>query len=100
MLNCVIGPERLRELKRLAMQLVLQLPEDKREADLVLEHAATIVRDLYLDEEPRAGAEVVRLVAKSGATAALAVGLIVGLPQPLNKAHGQRRLYTAINPVQ
>lgn len=45
-------PPRERRLKRLAMQIAVQLPDDRQEALDVLEHAKTLVRAFVGDSSP------------------------------------------------
>lgn len=46
------SPKRTGEMKRLAMQLALQLPEDPSEAAEVVEHMQTLVRAFMGDPKP------------------------------------------------
>lgn len=47
-----IGPKRDSELKRLALQLTVQLPEDPKEGERVVRHMETLVRAFLADPGP------------------------------------------------
>lgn len=51
-------------LKRQAIQVAMQLPDDKAEALRVLDYARSLVTDFLSEDSDRAGAEVVPLFSR------------------------------------
>lgn len=62
----VIGAERRRDLKRLAVQLAAMLPPDEDEASLVLVYARVLVQDFLGDQARIDTGEDHRLAVISG----------------------------------